>query len=160
MSDSSVITKTVHGSALFTSVFWNFWINFNMKNYGHHSVPDTSGMSPERCFYPHSWKGIFCKALRALNSNAFNCSWHYYCMTKYQHVKYCPVTLKFSQLGMYAIKSIGKQVPYFLLPQPGSFQAAHSQDFSVLWDVESQCDPLLGEFSQKSLTNLISPCFP
>lgn len=53
-------------------------------------------------------KGVFCKAFRALNSNAFNCSWHYYCTTKYQHLKYCPVTLKFPQLGIYgAIKSIG-----------------------------------------------------
>lgn len=77
-------------------------------------------------------------------------------MTKYQHLKYCPVTLKFPQLGIHGtIKSIGKQVPYFLFPQPAGFQASHSQDFSVLWDMKSQCVPLLGEFGQKSLTYFV-----
>lgn len=52
VSDSSVITKAAPGSALFTSVLWNVWIYFNGKNYGHHSVPDTSGMSPKDVFIP------------------------------------------------------------------------------------------------------------
>lgn len=113
-------------------------------------------MSPEICFYPHSWKGVFCKAFRTLNSNAFNCSWHYYCMTKYQHLEYCPVTLKLPQLGIYGyIKSIGKQVPYFQFPQ---LHIARILMSFGTW--RASVLPLHGEFSQKSLTNLLCPCSP
>lgn len=52
MPDSSVSTKMVPGSALFTSVFKSVWINLNMKNCRHHSVSYTSGMSPKICFSP------------------------------------------------------------------------------------------------------------
>lgn len=149
MSDSSIITKTVPGSALFTSVFRNVWINLNMKNCGHRSVSYTSGMSPKICFYPTVEKVCSARQLGPsiqmhLIAVDIIIAWLSISILNIVQWPWSFLSLAY----MVLLNPEGSKCLIFCSHSQQVSRLAHSQDFRVLWDMKSQCAPLLGEFSQ------------
>lgn len=174
MSDSSLIkiVRNVPSIALFTHMFKIIWVNLNLKNCAWHFVSYTSRKSI-KCLLKkkhNRMPWIHPTVGKVYPTRHLRPSVHIHLIAVYVTL-YVSVSLTLS--SDLQVSAAWRIWPYWIHREaratfssptatdlPAGFQAAHSQDFSVLRDTKSQCPPLLGEFSHESLTQLLFPWSP